>query len=314
MTKNFIKNPNGPDTILPGQTSTSELPQSIMEQLDGITVDLKTGVNIMTLANQLNMIEKVELLVNYSVFAEISVADLQYLDRFYDEDVVDGELVWRFLQKNRKTLIGQESNSLILGAQPIMHLRLHFSDAAVGPTYRIDLDRREIRQQTADAFVAGGRENGALAITRQLRKFKNLNVPIDQVGQNTFTYNSDAQVVRGFHLIGANISKLKFYINNELRYDFENLRAVNRRLKSFEGGSYNPQPNSWHLVPEAFSGAAGDAWGVNPNDEFKFEITTTNTDDCTLLIEELKRPQSETNFARVAEAYQKAQARRIVAR
>ncbi len=310
MTKTFLPNPNGPDTILPGQTSTAEIPQSIMYQMDSLIWDLKTGINPMTEAQQVAQITKAELLVNYSVFAEISISNMKYLDRFYDEDNEDGELAWRFIQKNRESLIGQEANSLILGAQPIMHVRLTFADGAVSPSYRIDLDRRDIRVQTAEAFRTGN----APAIVRPLRKFKELNVPIDQVGKNTFTYNSDADVVRGFHLQGANITELQFSINNQLRYDFKNVRAINRRLKPFKGGTYQPQPDSWHLVPETFSGALADAWGVTPNDEFKFEITTSNTDDCTLLIEELKKPASESNAARAIEAFSKAQAQRIVAR
>lgn len=239
-------------------------------------------------AVMLDALDRVELLIDGQTYSEYKVPNLIMLDKFYRETFKAGFLPLRFAQYSRNSIEDAEKTSFVPAAHNNPQLRVYINAGRVAPTMENWLQTEgvgDFGREVAKVSPFSAAQNIIKHYTNVIEISSSGNTP------TRWRYEHGNERVRGFHLKGANITKVVIKVNEQDRWEFNSIDHLNRMLDQ-----YDPQANYWHIVFEAIGGGSLEA-AFNPvfggqNHKIDFEIYTSDETNVEILAERYAIPKT----------------------
>lgn len=298
--KEYKRNPKSMSDVVPNGTPIIEFPSNA-GQVDLFDLYITDGG---TPANRLKMqagVRLYELMFGGTSFGTYKPANLLMLNDFYGREFEDGYLTHFFTEEWRQSTGEAEVSAFLPGLFVEPSLRLELTDDLTSPaithwlkTEGLGAQGRQTVSVQPENTVSLLEQRGFPGLIKHLEQ--HVDIQASGESETDFFFERSANIIRGWHFKGANITSIRMLVDNQEVLNFSRKSALDYQLKR---AGLVPQTDVWHIVPEVLAGSAQahfrKSHGTADN-EVLFKIKTSDLTDADLLVEQYEMPPKRSNL------------------
>ena len=297
--KDYRRNPKSMSDVAPNGTPVVNFPTN-MGQIDHMDIIHTLGGTLSSQALIEANILSYEFMFGGDSFGTYKPKNVNMLNAFYGRKFEPGFLTHHFTEEWRQNTLEAEISAFIPGLFVDPALRLVLGNGASPAithwlqTEGLGARGRQGVNVAPESVVSTLEKRGFPGLIKHLEQ--HVDIQASGPTETDFFFERSANVIRGWHFKGANITGIRMLVDEQEVMNFSFKRQLDHKL---EERGFVPQDDVWSIVPEALSGSAQahfrKDYGTAPN-EVLFKIKTSNLTDATLLVEQYEMPPLRSNI------------------
>jgi hypothetical protein len=298
--KEYKRNPKSMSDVTTSGTPIIDFPSAV-GQVDLFDLYYTEAGTPVDRADMIAGIRHYELMFGGVSFGTYKPANLLMLNDFYGREYEDGYLTHFFTEEWRQNTAEAEVSAFLPGLFVDPALRIELTENAASPalTHWIKSEglgsrgRQTVSVQPENT-ISTLEQRGFPGLIKHLEQ--HVDIQASGESETDFFFERSANVIRGWHFKGANITGIRMLVDDQEVLNFSRKSALDYQLRR---AGMVPQSDVWSIVPEVLAGSALAHFrkdhGTAEN-QVLFKIKTSSVTDADLLVEQYEMPPRRTNL------------------